>query len=152
MIAFYKNCKMHVLRVTVSLFARPFNVKNLRLLKCSWRDGQNTCHPDKCPKHRVTGGMAGPRVYRPDYTRPDPWPTRRIKATGAKGASRTPQYRPAGRLPPIRPPAWKGCRSPNHTQEETYKQAHNDSERYLNSVCKFWLCAPIEHIGRSLHN
>ena len=27
MTVFYKNCKMHVLRVTVSLFARPFNVK-----------------------------------------------------------------------------------------------------------------------------
>ena len=143
MIAFYKNCKMHVLRVTVSLFARPFNVKNLRCLKFSWRDGQNTCHPDKCPKHRVTGGMAGPWVYRPDYTRPDPWPTRRIKATGA---SRLGDSRPSD------PQLGKAAAPRTTRREETYKLAHNDSERYLNSVCKFWLCAPIEHIGRSLHN
>ena len=32
MIAFYKNCKMQALRMTVSLFARPLNVKNLRFL------------------------------------------------------------------------------------------------------------------------
>ena len=133
---------MHVLHVTVSFSARPFDVKNLRFVKCSWRDGQNTCHPDKCPKHRVTGGMAGPRVPAGLY------PARSMAHEANKGDG----CEPAGRLPPIRPPAWKCCRSPNHTQEETYKQAHNDSERYLNSFCKFWLCAPIGHIGRSLHN